>query len=153
MLHQRSLSFTQHKQSLVTGAQRSRPKASDAVHIMIASNGARLVGMMALINSIDKNTHASVIFHLVTDKPGARHIRLWMERAVVLRHIKKEIIIFDSSWIEGKFATSSKTKGRVAALADPVGSCSWHDTSNHYGIGVVCSYGQLVKMMETLLAS
>lgn len=72
------------------------------------------------MNSIDKNTNASVFFHLVTDKPGAVHIRLWMERARELQHIKKEIIVFDKSLIEGKYVASSRVSYRVGLLSDPV---------------------------------
>ena len=86
--------------------------------MLIASNGERLTGLIALINSIDKNTNSPIFFHLVSDAEGAVHIRLWMDRAPELRHIKREIIVFDQKVIQGKGA-DDKVKS-IFDLSNPV---------------------------------
>jgi hypothetical protein len=71
------------------------------IHVVIPSDGEQLAGLSALINSIDKNTDSPVVFYIVSNAKGAAKILLWMERALELRRIKREIKVFDQA-IQGK---------------------------------------------------
>lgn len=93
----------------------------EAIHVIIPSNGKRIAGMMALVNSITKNTRNPVEFHLVSDQQGAAQIALWFERSIAVKNVSKEIIVFNSSWINGKFSANSVAKYRIHLLSDPVG--------------------------------
>ncbi|XP_062522513.1 glycosyltransferase 8 domain-containing protein 1-like [Corticium candelabrum] len=86
----------------------SRPNIDDvedkkAIHVLIASPSKRLVGMMALVNSIYSNTNSSLKFHLVTNDQGANHLSIWMS-IPKLRNVKREIIVFNRYWIGGRIS-------------------------------------------------
>lgn len=86
------------------------------IHVMISSSKETLGGMMALINSIIKNTNATVTFHLVTDSNSVSHIETWINSSTELRDIKREVAVFDSSMIEANITVRRTRK----ALGSPV---------------------------------
>lgn len=100
------------RQHLIRVSQLDNDEESD-VHVMIPATGDRLVGMMTLVNSVWKNTRSSVMFHLITDKQSYEHLQIWLDESE-LRHIQREIIIFDDEWIRGK-VTMRSTRADLAA--------------------------------------
>ena len=107
----------------------SSSSLSDApiIHIFIPSPSNQIIGMMALVNSINLNTNAKLKFHLLTDtQAGANHITAWMANSSTLCNIDKEVIVFNSSWIAGKFKVPY-WESRQSAFSQAVRL--WHSVS------------------------
>lgn len=83
--------------------------AARSIHVVICSEGPRLVGMMALVNSIRSNTNASLHFHLVTMEADAPALQRWAQR--VFPELTIEVIVFNASWVEGRIRIFTHRKG------------------------------------------
>lgn len=90
-------------------ANKTKPKSKNIdVHVFIVAPEKRLVAMMAAVNSVRRNTNASVLFHLLTDtQAAADHIALWLQKTE-LRDVASDIIVFNSSWVAGKYRVPSQ---------------------------------------------
>ncbi|WAR14504.1 GL8D1-like protein [Mya arenaria] len=80
---------------------KTKLEQDDVVHVCITSDENTLGGMVALINSIDQNTHHPIMFHLVVDQNSLTHIKTWLEGSR-LHDIMYEVIAFQEEWVRGK---------------------------------------------------
>ncbi|XP_065842380.1 glycosyltransferase 8 domain-containing protein 2-like [Oscarella lobularis] len=85
------------------------------VHVMICADSPSLMGLIALVNSIRKNTNATVMYHLVTDDKTVHHLKEWIERTE-LSVIKRNIIVFNPKLVEGEIIV----RGYRKSLASPL---------------------------------
>ena len=85
------------------------------VHVMICADSPSLMGLIALVNSIRKNTNVTVMYHLVTDDKTVHHLKEWIERTE-LSVIKRNIIVFNPKLVEGEIIV----RGYRKSLASPV---------------------------------
>eukprot|EP00118_Oscarella_pearsei_P011042 m.70992 g.70992 ORF g.70992 m.70992 type:complete len:390 (+) comp35724_c0_seq1:811-1980(+) len=85
------------------------------VHVMICADKKSLGGLIALVNSIRKNTNSAVLYHLVTDEDTVDHLRQWIEKSE-LHQIKRNIILFNHQWVEGKIIVRGYRKGLASPL-------------------------------------
>lgn len=92
---------------------------SDAIHVLVGAPYYRLVGLVALVNSIYQNTNATVKFHLITDAEGMSHLSQWLD-VPTLWKVRRDIIVFNEQWIKGKLNISRYERGRGKEFMDPV---------------------------------
>ncbi|KAK3109025.1 hypothetical protein FSP39_021414 [Pinctada imbricata] len=87
----------------------------DVIHVCVTSDRSRLGGMLALVNSIHRNTKYPVLFHLIVDEESVQHARNWLEESQ-LRNIQYELIPFPEEIVEGKI----RVRGGRPDLASPL---------------------------------
>ncbi|XP_053456117.1 glycosyltransferase 8 domain-containing protein 1 [Nycticebus coucang] len=73
----------------------------EEIPVVIAASEDRLGGAIAAINSVQHNTHSSVIFYIVTLNNTSDHLRSWLN-SDSLKSVRYKIVNFDTKLLEGK---------------------------------------------------
>lgn len=89
----------------------------EVIHVLTGASHDRIIGLVALINSIHRNTRAAVKYHILTDREGAVHLEKWIA-LTELRSVDRDIVVFNASWIDGKVKLPESA--RKQEFLDPV---------------------------------